>query len=65
MDLVVKAFLSKMDSSTEVRRLHFIIGSPDAIGGKFGQLQAQLATTFPDLKGKSFIMSWKGEDRIN
>lgn len=62
MDLVVKAFLSKFDNSTEVRRLHFSISGPDEISGKFGHLHAQLAAVFPDLKGKSFIVSWKDSD---
>ncbi|KAK3735723.1 hypothetical protein RRG08_024519 [Elysia crispata] len=62
MDFVVKAFLSKTDNSTEVRRLHFSMSSAGEVKGKFEQLQAQLATSFPDLKGKTFIVSWKDSD---
>ncbi|GFS21010.1 sequestosome-1 [Elysia marginata] len=62
MDLVVKAFLFKSDNSTEVRRLHLSLSRPGEVSGKFRQLHSQLAAIFPDLKEKSFIVSWKDSD---
>jgi len=56
--LSFKAYLVKEDScSTEVRRF----GVDADVATNFMYLREKLQTIFPDLRGKSFIVTWKGE----
>ncbi|KAK3778060.1 hypothetical protein RRG08_044676 [Elysia crispata] len=60
MELTVKVFLHKLDSSVEVRRFPMNLGrSPHKMSGQFGLLVARIASAYPSLKGKAFNLTWK------
>ncbi|GFN90085.1 sequestosome-1-like [Plakobranchus ocellatus] len=61
MEMTVKAFFQKSDSSVEVRRIP-MTAEGGVVDGLFATLHAQLVSRFPELSNKMFTVSWKDSD---
>lgn len=61
MDKTVKVFLTKLDSTVEVRRFAMNVGGSSlyTTNGQFGLLLARIGSTFPSLMNKTFALTWK------
>ncbi|GFS11558.1 sequestosome-1-like [Elysia marginata] len=62
MEKTVKVFLSKLDSTVEVRRFPMSVSASHSqyqMSGQFGVLLARIASTFPSLRDKAFDLTWK------
>ncbi|XP_005111709.1 uncharacterized protein LOC101848397 [Aplysia californica] len=59
MEVTVKAFLQRADDNREVRRLSLLLGPG---GAMFKSLSGKVASAFPGLSGKKFVITWEDPD---
>ncbi|XP_005111707.1 uncharacterized protein LOC101848011 [Aplysia californica] len=59
MEVAVKAFLQRADDNREVRRLSLPMGPG---GAMFKSLSGKVASAFPGLSGKKFVITWEDPD---